>query len=60
MRIITHTCPECGTIIAGNVLEQHRRLKCPGVQCETVHQFSDLAAADRQHLQANLERYRMD
>jgi hypothetical protein len=57
MRIITTTCPDCGTIVAGNVLEDRRVMKCPGRHCEAVLRFDDLEAADREHLVANREKY---
>lgn len=60
MRIVTHTCPSCGTVVAGNVLETHRELKCPGLDCETVLRFSDLPEADREHILANREKYTLE
>jgi len=42
MRIITHTCPDCGTVVAANELEANRVLKYPGLGCETVLRFEDL------------------
>jgi SUMO ligase MMS21 Smc5/6 complex component len=60
MRIITHTCPNCGTVVAGNVLETHREMKCPSLGCENVLQFSDLADADQEHILDNRERYRLE
>lgn len=59
MRIITHTCQNCGTIVAGNVLEQNRVMKCPGLNCEHELYFSDLDDADRQYVLDNLEKFRM-
>jgi hypothetical protein len=60
MRIITDTCEECGTIVAGNVLERRRVMKCPGLECETVRRFDHLPESDRQHILDNLEKYRME
>ena len=60
MRIITDTCPNCGTIVAGNVLEGHRVMKCPGQGCETVRRFEDLPENDREHIVSNIETYRME
>ncbi|WP_135366091.1 hypothetical protein [Halosimplex halophilum] len=60
MRIITHTCPDCGTVVAGNVLESERRLKCPGLDCEAVLRFSDLPEADRTHIVENREKYTLE
>lgn len=60
MRIITLDCPDCGTVVAGNVLENRRKMTCPGLGCEEVLRFSDLDEADREHIFANGEQYRMD
>jgi len=57
MRIITHTCPECGTITAGNVLEQRRELKCPGLNCDNVLKYSDLSSDDRAYILNNRDIY---
>ena len=46
MRIITLRCPSCGTVVAGNVLEDRREVKCPGLDCKEVLRFSDLEEAD--------------
>lgn len=59
MRIITHTCPECGTIVAANVLEDDRIVKCPGLDCETVLRFEDLPEEERRHFLENSEQYRI-
>ena len=60
MRIITDTCPDCGTIVAGNVLESHRVMTCPGLGCETVRRFDDLSEVDKDYITNNLEKYRME
>jgi phage FluMu protein Com len=60
MRIITLQCPTCGTIVAGNVLEQHQEMKCPRLQCEVILKFSDLPAEDREHILSNREKYTME
>ena len=60
MRIITLTCPDCGTIVAANELEDRRIMKCPGIECSAVLQFDDLSEADRDHILEHRERYRMD
>lgn len=60
MRIITTTCPNCGTVVAGNVLELERVMTCPGFDCETTVSFQDLSESDRQHLEQFRDRYRMD
>ncbi len=60
MKIITLSCEECGTLVAGNVLEEYRQLKCPRTTCENVLSFADLSSDDRNHILSNLEKYRME
>jgi phage FluMu protein Com len=60
MRIMTLRCPSCGTVVAGNVLEDRREVKCPGLGCKEVLRFSDLEEADREHILANREQYRIE
>lgn len=60
MRIETLTCSECGTVVAGNVLEANRVMKCPGLDCENVLRFEDLPADVRKHYEREREQYRMD
>ena len=60
MRIITHTCPNCGTIVAGNVLEGNREMKCPELDCEELLRFSDIDEADREHILSNRENYTIE
>jgi hypothetical protein len=60
MRIITHACPDCGTVVAANELESSRVMKCPGLDCEAVLRFEDLAEPDRKHFLENRDQYRMD
>ena len=57
MQIITLTCPNCGTIIAGNVLEERRVMKCPSRNCETVLEFTDLNKSEQEHIVSNIEKY---
>ena len=59
MRIETHTCPNCGTVVAANVLERDRRLKCPGLGCEVVLEFENLPEEVREHYETNKNRYRL-
>ena len=42
MRIITHSCPACGTVVAANELESNRVMKCPGLGCQEALRFEDL------------------
>lgn len=60
MRIITHTCSDCGTVVAGNVLEEQREMNCPRETCDAVLRFSDLPVSDREHILANREKYRIE
>ena len=59
MRIITHTCPDCGTVVAANELEESRVMKCPGLGCNTVLRFDDLPEADREHFLEHRELYQI-
>jgi hypothetical protein len=58
MRIVTHTCPTCGTVVAGNVLESERVLKCPGLDCREVLSFEDLSPDDREFVLEHAASYR--
>ena len=59
MRIITHACPACGTVVAANELESDRVMKCPGLGCEEVLRFENLAAEEQEHFIENREQYQM-
>jgi len=59
IRIITLSCPECGTIVAGNVLESHRVMKCPGIDCQNVLTFEDLDENEMRTILDNPSQYRM-
>lgn len=60
MRITTHTCPDCGTIVAANEMEERRVMKCPGLDCEAVVRFEDLPADARDHFLENRDLYRLE
>jgi len=60
MRVITHHCPKCGTIVAANELEEHRVMKCPGLDCETVLRFENLPEEAREHFLRNRDKYRLE
>lgn len=60
MRIETISCPECGTVVAANVLESHRVMKCPGVECETILRFSQLPVDVQEHYSEHRDKYRID
>jgi hypothetical protein len=60
LRIITHRCENCGTIVAGNVLEANRTLKCPGLDCPRVHEFEELPEQDREYLLNQTETYSVE
>lgn len=59
MRIITTTCPNCGTVVSANELEANRVMKCPGLTCEEVLRFENIPSEDREHFLNNRERYRI-
>jgi hypothetical protein len=59
MRIITHTCPACGTIVAANELEANRVMKCPGLGCQEVLRFEALPEDAREHFLENRDRYQL-
>jgi hypothetical protein len=42
MKITTLICPACGTVVAENVLEEQRIMKCPYYDCEEILSFEDL------------------
>lgn len=58
MRIITTTCPECGTVVAANELEANRVMKCPGLGCEGVLRFADLTEDEREYFLDHRDQYR--
>lgn len=57
MRIITLTCPDCGTIVAANELESNQVMKCPGIVCEAVLGFDDLSEDEQDYFLTNRELY---
>jgi hypothetical protein len=59
MRIFTHTCSKCGTVVAANELESTRVMKCPGLDCENVLRFEDLPGEARDHFLEHRERYQI-
>jgi len=59
MRIITHTCPACGTVVAANELEDNRVMKCGGLGCQEVLRFEDLPEEDREHFLENRDQYQI-
>ena len=59
MRIITHDCPDCGTVVAANELEANRVMKCPGLGCDTVRRFEDLSAEERGYFLEHRDQYQM-
>ena len=59
MRIIIHTCPDCGTVVAANELESTRVNHCPRVTCEGVLRFDDLPERDREYFLEHRSRYRL-
>lgn len=59
MRIITHSCPACGTVVAANELENNRVMKCPREGCEEVLRFDDLSEEQQEFFLDNRDRYRI-
>ena len=59
MKIITHTCLACGTVVAANELEDNRVMKCPGLDCEEVLRFTDLSEDARTHFLEHKEQYQI-
>lgn len=59
MRIITHVCPACGTVVAANELENRRVMKCPGLGCEGVLRFEDLEEEAQEYFLENRDQYRL-
>jgi phage FluMu protein Com len=59
MRIITLTCPDCGTVVAANELERRRVLKCPGYSCKEVLRFEDLTAEEQEFYLEHREDYQI-
>jgi len=59
MRVIILTCPNCGTVVAANELEERRILKCPGLDCDEVLRFEDLSEEERDHFLENREKYEL-
>ena len=60
MRIITLICPDCGTVVAANELEERRIMKCPGLTCETVLRFDDLSNDEREYFLEHRDQYRLE
>lgn len=42
MRIVTLTCSDCGTVVAGNLLLEARSARCPGVDCDAILRLEQL------------------
>ena len=59
MRTITHSCPDCGTVVAANELEDNRVMKCPGLSCQEVLRFENLPADAREHFLDNRDQYQI-
>lgn len=59
MRIITLTCPECGTIVAANVLESERVMKCPRLGCSEIISFDDLSEEEQNYFLTHRNQYEL-
>jgi len=47
MEITTLRCTNCGTIVAENVLETERIMKCPHFQCDEILSYEDIQRKSR-------------
>jgi hypothetical protein len=59
MRIITHTCPSCRTVVAANELESNRVMKCPGLSCQEILRFDDLTEEEQEFFTTHRDQYQM-
>jgi hypothetical protein len=59
MRIITHSCTSCGTVVAANELEANRVMKCPGLSCEKVLRFDELPDDEQDFFLDNADQYEL-
>jgi len=59
MRIITHSCPECGTVVAANELEANRVMKCPREGCQKVLRFDGLTEEEQEFFLDNRDQYQI-
>lgn len=59
MRIITHSCPECRTVVAANELEENRVMKCPREGCLEVLRFDNLPEEEREFFLENIDQYQI-
>ena len=60
MRLITLACEECGSIVAGNVLERYGHVDCPGPNCDRTLQLDSLTDDEQRHLVDNSEKYSIE
>lgn len=44
-------------MVSANELEEHRVMKCPGLDCETTLRFEDLPERERDHFLENRSKY---
>ncbi|RQG96041.1 hypothetical protein [Natrarchaeobius chitinivorans] len=59
MRIITHTCTQCGTVVSANELESSRVMKCPGLSCDNVLRFAELPEEERRFFLEHADQYEL-
>lgn len=57
MKEVTWTCPTCGTIIAANVLERSRQMKCPRINCDCILEYENLPEEDRKYFEHHRKKY---
>jgi hypothetical protein len=60
MKIITLTCPDCGTIVADNVLKKYRVMKCPSTDCSRELRFDMLSEDHQEYILDNPEMFRLE
>lgn len=59
MRIFSLSCPECGTVVAANELEDSRVTKCPGIDCDAVLRWEDVPTEEREHFLEHRDAYQI-
>lgn len=59
MRVITYSCPDCGTVVAANELDDDRVMKCPREGCQAVLRFDDLTEEEQEFFLENRDQYQI-
>jgi len=58
MQIVTLTCPNCGTVVSGNLLVETRSAECPGVDCAEILRLEHLSEEEQAVLREQPEQFR--